>query len=107
MSNDRRQTELFKPKENEVFCIASFNDWMPARMKTLRRLNLERYQMSTKEDEIPKFVKSLDNVTMLCSSMVPPGEHYFYFVRDKGQMFLSPQYEIVKFKETNIFLNRV
>ena len=39
--------------------------------------------------------------------MVAPGYHFFYFVRDKGTIFLSPNYEVVRFKSTNIFLNRV
>ena len=39
--------------------------------------------------------------------MVPPGFHYFYFVRDKGTIFLSPNYEVVRFKSTQIFLNRI
>jgi hypothetical protein len=43
----------------------------------------------------------------LYASMVPPGVHYFYFVRDRGTIFLSPQYEVVRFKTTNIFLNRI
>ena len=76
-------------------------------MKTLRRLNVERFSMSTPEEEIPKSYKLMDNVTALCSAMVPPGEHYFYFVRNEGRVFLSPQYEVVRFKSTNIFLNRV
>ena len=68
--------------EGEVFCITSFNDWMPSRMKTERTLNLERYPMDTPEDEIPKFVKAMDHSTVLYAQMVPPGYHYFYFVRD-------------------------
>lgn len=39
--------------------------------------------------------------------MVPPGVHYFYFVRERGTIFLSPHYEVVRFKTTSIFLNRV
>jgi len=39
--------------------------------------------------------------------MVPPGVHYFYFVREHGTIFLSPHYEVVRFKNTSIFLNRV
>lgn len=39
--------------------------------------------------------------------MVPPGDHYFYFVKEKGTIFLSPNYEVIRFKSTNIFLNRV
>ena len=39
--------------------------------------------------------------------MVAPGYHYFYFAREKGQIFLSPKHEVVRFKSTNTFLNRV
>jgi hypothetical protein len=39
--------------------------------------------------------------------MVSPGSHYFYFVKDRGTIFLSPNYEVVRFKTTNIFLNRI
>ena len=87
--------------------MASFNDWMPTRMKTLRTLNLERFPMDTPEDEIPKQMLLLDNQVALYAQMVPPGDHYFYFVRDRGHMFLSPNYEVIRFKSTNIFLNRV
>ena len=43
----------------------------------------------------------------MAAAMVPPGQHFFYFVRDQGRIFLSPRYDIVRFKSTNIFLNRV
>ena len=39
--------------------------------------------------------------------MVPPGNHFFYFAREGGEIFLSPKYEIVRFKQTNVYLNRV
>ena len=28
----------FKPASKEIFCVASFNDWTPCRMKTLRTI---------------------------------------------------------------------
>lgn len=40
-----------KPQD-DVFCVASFNDWMPMRMKTQLVLKLERYPMDY-PDEIP------------------------------------------------------
>ena len=43
----------------------------------------------------------------IASQFVPAGTHYFYFVRNKGTIFLSPNYEVVRFKSTNIFLNRI
>ena len=44
---------------------------------------------------------------MMAAAMAPPGQHFFYFVREKGSIFLSPKHEVVRFKSTNIFLNRV
>jgi hypothetical protein len=38
---------------------------------------------------------------------VPPGRHYFYFVREEGTIVLSPNFDIVRFKTTNIFLNQL
>ena len=76
-------------------------------MKTMRTLTLERFPMDTPEEEIPRQMLMLDNQVALYASMVPPGDHYFYFVRDRGHMFLSPNYEVVRFKSTNVFLNRI
>ncbi len=39
--------------------------------------------------------------------MVPPGQHYFYLCFEKGDMFLSPHHEIVRFKTTNTYMNRI
>ena len=36
-----------------------------------------------------------------------PGRHYFYFVKTENTIVLSPNYEIVRFKTTNVFLNSV
>jgi len=36
-----------------------------------------------------------------------PGRHYFYFVKQGNTIVLSPNYEIVRFKTTNVFLNSV
>ena len=55
------QTDGFKPTEKEVFVVASFNDWMPTRMKTIRTLTLEKFPMDTPEEEIPKQMFMLDN----------------------------------------------
>jgi len=49
----------------------------------------------------------MDDRVFLCAGMVPPGVHYFYFVRSHGTIFLSPNYEVVRFKTTNVFLNRI
>lgn len=99
-------TDGFKPMEKEIYVVASFNDWQPSRMKTLRTLNLEKYPVFD-EEVVPKHVFMLDNTIVLYGNMVPPGTHYFYFVRDRGSIFLSPKYDVVRFKNTNIFLNRI
>jgi len=39
--------------------------------------------------------------------MVPEGKHYFYFIFDRKHIFLSPNYDIVRFKGTNVFLNAI
>jgi hypothetical protein len=100
------QTDGFKPFEKEIYCVASFNDWQPSRMKTLRTLNLEKYPVHD-EEVVPKHVFMLDNTVVLYANMVPPGQHYFYFVKDRGSIFLSPKYEVIRFKNTNVFLNRI
>ena len=77
------------------------------RMKTARIMKLERLAVDIPVDEIPRHVYTMDNMTNICAAMVPPGTHYFYFVKEKSTIFLSPKYEVVRFKSTNIFLNRV
>ena len=36
-----------------------------------------------------------------------PGIHYFYFMYKNEYIFLSPKYDIVRFKGTNVFLNQI
>lgn len=51
-----------KNKDNsEVYCCASFNDWLPMRMKTQLTLKLERYPMDFPAEEIPSHVFSLND----------------------------------------------
>jgi len=38
---------------------------------------------------------------------VVPGKHYFYFIYQNSYIFLSPNYDVVRFKGTNAFLNTV
>ena len=108
---DKNKTfnNIFDPKDKEIYVVASFNDWMPMRMKTLRTLNLERYPMDqgANEVEIPRAVFLLDDTIALYASMVPPGTHYFYFVRSKGRIFLTPHHPVVRFKNTKIFMNKI
>ena len=94
-----------KPKQKELYLVSSFNDWFPMRMKTLRTLSLEKYEVD--DQDIPGKVFTLDNSVSIYANMVPPGSHFFYLCYEKGDMFLSPNHEIVRFKSTNIYLNRI
>ena len=85
--------------------VASFNDWFPMRMKTLRAIRLEKYEVD--DEDIPRDIFMLDNKISMYANMVPPGMHYFYLCFEKGDMFLSPNHEVVRFKTTNAYLNRI
>jgi len=41
------------------------------------------------------------------SEVLQPGKHYFYYIYDRKNIFLSPSYDIVRYKGTNVFLNMV
>ena len=94
-----------REKQPELYIIASFNDWQPMRMKTLRTLHLEKYAIN--DEDIPKEIFLYDNITSIYANMVPPGRHFFYLCKEKGSIFLSPNNEIVRFKKTNVFLNSI
>jgi hypothetical protein len=61
-----------------VYLIASFNDWMPIKMKSKRELIFEKLNP---DEPIPKATFVLDNVVMLYCNYVAPGPHFFYFVK--------------------------
>ncbi len=75
-------------------------------MKTMRTLSLERYG-PTEDEEIPDHLYTLDDKQLLYANMIPPGYHYFFFAREQSQIFLSPKFEVVRFKKTNVYLNRI
>lgn len=88
-----------------MYLVASFTDWMPIKLKTKRELTFEKI---SPDEPIPKATFVIDNQVMLYCNLVQPGSHYFYFVAGQtGSIVLSPTYQIVKFKETNVFMNRI
>jgi hypothetical protein len=87
-----------------IYFVSSCNDWLPVMMKTKRVLNLEKIQMA---EAAPPSILQFDNINLTYANFVAPGPHYFYFVQGKNRVFLSPNYPTVRFKETNVFLNRV
>jgi len=48
--------------------------------------------------------KKLDNIPQY-TNYISPGKHFFYFVYKRDYIFLSPRYDIVRFKGTNVLLN--
>ena len=74
-------------------------------MKTRRALSLEKYTLD--DEDIPRDIFLLDNKIDMYANMVPPGIHFFFFAIEKEAIFLSPNYEVVRFKNTNVYLNRI
>ena len=62
--------------------------------------------MDTLEEDIPNKIWKTDTSTAIYANMFPPGIHFFYFIQQKN-IFLSPNYDVVRFKNTNMFLNRI
>jgi hypothetical protein len=91
-------------KANDTFFVSSCCDWMPQKMKTKRRLAIEKLPM---HEPAPSTILNIDNTELIYANMVSPGFHYFYFVQGVERCFLSPKYEVVRFKDTNVLLNRV
>jgi len=52
-------------------------------------LNGAQYKSKKKDENAVRYVH-----------FVPPGRHYFYFVFQNKYLFLSPRYDIVRFKGT-------
>ena len=81
---------------------------MPVQLKTMRTLRLEKEPPKyakkrhgaeeDSEDEFPLEYLDEDDTIRLYAQMAPPGYHYFYFMREKGSIFLSPRFEVVRFK---------
>jgi hypothetical protein len=87
-----------------IYLICSGFDWFPTKMKTRMNLSIEKVGM---QDQVPATTLQLDNRVLLVAQMLPPGKHYFYFVQKPERVFLSAQYPIVRFKDTNMFVNRI
>ena len=90
----------------DIKLVASFNDWMPLQMKTYRTLTLEKYSLLD-EEGILEHAYLYDDNQLLHANFIPPGYHYFFYAQEEGQIFLSPKYEVVRYKKTNVFLNRI
>lgn len=68
-----------------------------------------------KQEDLEKFLKdpskriskkAAENIISYCN-YVPPGKHFFYYIYKNDYIFLSPKYDIVRFKGSNVFLNTI
>ena len=67
--------------------------------------NLQSFLEQNKEKKLLSSQK-MDNV-MQFSNFMPPGRHFFYFIYDRKFIFVSPNYDIVRYKGTKVFLNQI
>jgi hypothetical protein len=54
--------------------------------------------------KLGKSKKKDDNIIKFTSYM-PPGKHFFYFIYKNEYVFLSPNYDVVRFKGSNALVN--
>jgi hypothetical protein len=101
---EQENSEEDSKRPTDIFFVASCCDWMPIKMKSKRRLALEKVPMN---EPAPANILSFDNQSVSFANFVAPGHHYFYFVEGSERVFLSPNYPIVRFKHSNVFLNRL
>jgi len=96
--------------------VANFTDWVPTELRTYYEIKTDKkYPGWELEDFINRTM--VDKPNAQCKSKkkeenvpayvnyVPPGKHFFYFIYQNRFVFLSPRYDIVRFKGTNVFLN--
>lgn len=110
--NVNKHLNLFGRKQ--IYVCASFNEWMPIEMQTTAEIKQrkDKHEDTLKEMDpkklakLAKSKKKEENMIQFCN-FVPPGRHYFYFMYQNQYLFLSPNYDVVRFKKTNVFLNQV
>lgn len=107
--NIKQYVNIFGRKQ--IFIVASFNDWVPVEMNTQQEIKQRKAKGAELEDmtakqlaKLGKAKKKEDNVINFTNFIVP-GKHFFYFIYQNSYIFLSPNYDIVRFKGTNCFLN--
>ena len=66
------------PNKQDIYIVGSFNDWMPVKLKTQRELTMEKINP---DEPIPKSTFVIDNHIFVHANYMPPGKHYFYFVK--------------------------
>ena len=109
--NAPRTRSVFQRRQ--VHICASFNDWVPAELKTGHELKLERKKGEQLQAYLQKEGKQAlrspkDELNILqYASVIPAGRHFFYFIFDRRYICLSASHPIARFKDSNVFLNEL
>lgn len=110
--NDNKHLNIFGRKQ--IYLVASFNDWVPIEMRTNQEIKQLRIKGETTIKELDdnhraklgKSKKKDDNVIRY-TNFIPPGKHFFYFIYKNEYVFLSPNYDVVRFKGSKALINTV
>ena len=92
--------------------VSSFNDWIPIEMRTNHEIRLLRLKgedtLETMDEKqrakMGRNKKKEENIIRHVDFM-PPGKHFFYFVYKNEYVFLSPNYDVVRFKGSSALVN--
>jgi hypothetical protein len=102
---EMEREKRFKKQEfiKSITLMASFNYWLPVEMKMRPHEEGE----GEGEGEGEKVHDPVEDVYSFCDYL-PPGKHYFYFIKNKKYFTLCKRYKIGRFKECkNVWLNYV
>jgi hypothetical protein len=90
--------------------------WQPIEMSTIWEIKKKKSEKGDIEDFIQRHraggntmgnpKKKAENQIQY-SEFISPGKHFFYFIHQNKFIFLSPRYDVVRFKGTNVLLNMV
>lgn len=109
--NKQKHLNLFGRKQ--IYLMASFNDWFPVEMRTpheIKQLAAKAAEMEEMTDkQLARMAKSKRKEENVISfvNYLPPGKHFFYFIYQNHYIFLSPNYDVVRFKGANVLLNTI
>lgn len=110
--NDNKHLNIFGRKQ--IYLVASFNEWMPIELRTnqeIKQLRIKGQEALMQMDDrhrakLGKSKKKADNEIKF-THFLPPGKHFFYFIYKNEYVFLSPNYDVVRFKGSNALVNTV
>lgn len=110
--NDNKHINIFGRKQ--IYLVASFNEWIPIELRTnqeIKQLRIKGEEALMKMDDrqrakLGKAKRKQDNEIRFVHYL-PPGKHFFYFIYKNEYVFLSPNYDVVRFKGSNALVNSI